>query len=127
MLDIHSKLTKPLEFWSSNFQASVDGSQRDGCGMCAGRCPVRAVKAVAKGQPARVSLSLCIVCGLCVQTCPRGAVSLLKKPGEARPPKTREDLYDIVMARKKSRLGKLRLTGKLFIDAIRTGRTDLLR
>jgi ferredoxin len=127
MLDIHSKLPKPLEFWSSNFQAAVDGSQCDGCGICARRCQVGAVNVLGKGQPVRVSLNLCIGCGLCVQTCPKGAVSLLRRPVEARPPKTREDLYDIIMARKKSRLGKLRLTGKLFIDAIRTGRTDLLR
>lgn len=127
MLDLHRKLPKPLEFWSSNFQAAVDESQCDGCGVCERRCQVGAVKVVAKGQPALVSLDLCIGCGLCVQTCPRRAVSLHKKPTEARPPKNREDLYDIIMARKKGPLGKLRLTGKLFMDAIRTGRTDLLR
>jgi len=127
MLDLHSRLPKPLEFWASNFQAAVDVSQCDGCGVCEKRCQVGAVKVAAKGLPAQVSLDLCIGCGLCVQTCPKSAISLFKKPTEARPPKTREDLYDIIMAGKKSQLGKLRLTGKLFIDAIRTGRTDLLR
>jgi hypothetical protein len=32
-----------------------------------------------------------------------------------------EDLYDIIMARKKGRAGKWKLTGKLVVDAIRTG------
>jgi ferredoxin len=127
MLDLHRKLPQPLDFWSSNFQAAVDASQCDGCGVCERRCQVGAVRVVAKGQPAEVNLKLCIGCGLCVQTCPRSAVSLFKKPAESRPPKTREDLYDLIMAGKMSKLGKLRLTGRLFANAIRTGRTDLLR
>jgi electron transport complex protein RnfB len=52
---------------------------------------------------------------------------LKKKSAEVRPPKTREDLYDIIMSHKKGRLGKLKVTGKLVIDAIRTGQTELLR
>ena len=127
MLDIHSKLPKPLEFWASNFQAAVDTNRCDGCGVCERRCQVGAVRVAAKEQPAVVSLRLCIGCGLCVQTCPRKSISLVKKANEVRPPKTREELYDIIMARKKNRLGKFRLSGKLFFDAIRTGRTDLLR
>jgi electron transport complex protein RnfB len=43
------------------------------------------------------------------------------------PPDTRRDLYDIIMARKKGRLGKLKVTGKIIIGAVRTGRTDLLK
>jgi hypothetical protein len=46
---------------------------------------------------------------------------------EVTPPPTREDLYDIIMANKKGRLGKFKLNMKLFINAIRTGRTDLLK
>jgi len=38
-----------------------------------------------------------------------------------------EDLYDIIMARKKGRAGKWKLTGKLVVDAIRTGRVNLLK
>ena len=55
------------------------------------------------------------------------SISLLKKPTEVKPPQTREDLYEIITAKKKGRLGKLKLTGKLFIDAFRTGQTDLLK
>jgi ferredoxin len=65
----------------------------------------------------------CLGCGVCVTTCPTQAITLKKKPTEVRPPQTREDLYDIIMANKKGRLGKLKLTGKLVADAIRTGKT----
>ncbi|MGV8073445.1 MAG: ATP-binding protein [Syntrophobacteraceae bacterium] len=126
MLNIHSKLPRPLDFWSTNFQAAVNADDCNGCGVCEKRCQVGAINVAEKKQPAVVNLNLCIGCGLCVQTCPKKAISLLKKPAETRPPKTREDLYDIIMAGKKSRTGKLKLTGKLITDAIRTGRTDLL-
>jgi hypothetical protein len=46
---------------------------------------------------------------------------------EVRPPQTREDLYDIIKSHKKGRLGKLKVTGKLFVDAIRTGQTHFLK
>jgi hypothetical protein len=43
------------------------------------------------------------------------------------PPKTREDLHDILMAKKKGTLGKLKLYGKLYVDALLTGQTHLLK
>jgi hypothetical protein len=52
---------------------------------------------------------------------------LVKKPDEAKPPRTREALYDIIMSKKKGPWGRLKLTGRLFFDAIRTGQTHLLR
>ncbi|MGA9233223.1 MAG: 4Fe-4S binding protein, partial [Desulfobacterales bacterium] len=66
----------------------------------------------------------CLGCGLCVTTCPTDAITLSKKPTEVRPPQTREDLYDIIMANKKDRLGKIKLTGKLVVDTIRTGQVN---
>ena len=57
----------------------------------------------------------------------KNAISLLKKLTEVKPPQTREDLYEIIMARKKGRLGKLKLKGKMFIDAVRTGQTNLIK
>ncbi len=127
MLSIHQKLPKPLEFWASNFHAVVDMKACDGCGVCGKRCQVGAVSVSAKNQPAVVDINRCIGCGLCVPTCPEKAISLLKKPAETRPPKTREELYDIIMAEKKGTLGKARLKGKLIFDAIRTGKTDLIK
>jgi hypothetical protein len=38
----------------------------------------------------------------CVSNCPTESISLLKKSTEGRPPKTRQELYDIIMAKKKA-------------------------
>ena len=127
MLGIHKILPKPLDFWASNFQAMVDTIKCEGCGTCEEWCPVAAVRVSEKTHQAVVDLSRCLGCGVCVSNCPTESISLFKKPNEIRPPQTREDLYEIIMAKKKGRLGKLKLTGKMFIDAVRTGQTHLLK
>jgi NAD-dependent dihydropyrimidine dehydrogenase PreA subunit len=124
MLSLHKKLPRPLEFWATNFHAVVDIDLCDGCGACAKRCQVGAASVAEKKQPATVDLNRCIGCGLCVPTCPKKALSLLNKPAEVVPPKTREDLYDIIMANKKNKLEKFKLIGKITIDSIRTGRAE---
>ena len=126
MLEVHKHLPKPLDFWASNFHVVVDAKSCNGCGVCEKRCQVGAVRVPKEELPAEVDLNRCIGCGLCVDTCPPKAISLEKKPTQLEPPPTREDLYQIIMTRKKGRLKKLQLTGKLFIDVIRMGRTDLL-
>ena len=127
ILDVHKNIPKPLDFWASNFQAEVDTNTCEGCGTCEAWCQVGAVSVHENKQKAVVDLSRCIGCGVCVSNCPTESISLFKKPTEVRPPQTREDLYEIIMARKKGRLGKLKLTGKIFIDAVRTGQTNLLK
>jgi hypothetical protein len=54
-------------------------------------------------------------------------MALRKKAEETKPPPTRGDLYEIIMSHKKGRAGKLKIMGKLVIDAIRTGQPHLLR
>ena len=76
-------------------------------------------------MPAAVDLNRCIGCGLCVPVCPGNAISLAKKPKEVKPPPTREALYDVIMEKKKGRIGKAKLTGKLIFDTIRTGHAGL--
>ena len=120
-------LPEPLEFWSSNFHAEVDKNACDGCGVCAKRCQMGAVAVPLNNQPVAVNRGNCIGCGLCVPTCPTQAIRLEKNEPQVSPPDTRRDLYDIIMARKKGRLGKLKVTGKIIIGAVRTGRTDLLK
>jgi NAD-dependent dihydropyrimidine dehydrogenase PreA subunit len=127
MLNAHKTIPKPLDFWASNFQALVDMKSCEGCGVCEKRCQVYAVRVSEKKQHALVDLNRCIGCGVCVAGCPTNSISLLKKPTVIKPPQTREDLYEIIMAKKKGRLGKLKLTGKLYIEAFRTGQTDLLK
>ncbi|MFZ0612627.1 MAG: 4Fe-4S binding protein [Desulfobacterales bacterium] len=127
MLQIHKRIPKPVEFWASNFRAVVDATTCSGCGNCAESCQVGAVSICENSHIAVVDLNRCLGCGVCVSACPTESIALMKKPTEVRPPRTREDLYDIIMAKKKGRLGKLKLTGKVLVDAVRTGQTDLLK
>jgi Pyruvate/2-oxoacid:ferredoxin oxidoreductase delta subunit len=127
MLSIHKSLPKPLDFWSSNFQAFVDTEVCIGCGSCQESCQVSAVSVSEQEQCAVVSLDRCLGCGVCIVDCPAEAISLLKKSTEVIPPQTREELYDIIMEKKKGTFGKALLTGKLLIDVVRTGQTHLLK
>ena len=127
MLGIQQTLPKPLDFWVSNFYAVVDRDTCEGCGACVKRCQVDAVSVSQKKQPAVVDRNRCIGCGVCVPACPTQSITLVKKSAEVRPPLTREDLHEIIVSGKKGRLGKLKLTGKLIVDSVRTGHMDLLK
>ena len=127
MLSVQKNLPKPLDFWASNFHAVVDRQTCEGCGACEKRCQVGAVSVSEKKQPAVVHLDRCLGCGVCVPNCPTKSITLVKKPAEVRPPQTREDLHEIIMAGKKGRLGKLKLTGKLIVDSVRTGHMNMLK
>jgi Na+-translocating ferredoxin:NAD+ oxidoreductase subunit B len=127
MLRMQKGLPKPLDYWASNFQAAMDARACNGCGVCEKRCQVGAVSVADDSLSAMVDRNRCIGCGLCVPTCANGAISLIKKKTEVEPPPTREDLYETIMANKKGKLGKFKLNMKLFIDTVKTGRTNLLK
>ncbi len=127
MLSMHRQIPRPLDYWAANFHAAVDTGACTACGVCERRCQVAAVAVNARKGHAEIDLGRCLGCGLCVPTCPAGAITLVKKPVETRPPETREELLDIIKARRKPRLDKLRVTGKIVLDAIRTGQTHLLK
>jgi dissimilatory sulfite reductase (desulfoviridin) alpha/beta subunit len=127
MLSMHKGLPKPVDFWASNYFAVVETDVCNGCGNCEKRCQVGAARVSEQKKKTSVDLNRCIGCGLCIPTCPQKAMSLKKKPNEVRPPQTRDDLYDIIMSHKKGSFGKLKIKGKIVIDAIRTGQTHLLR
>jgi ferredoxin len=67
---------------------------------------MEAVKLDAKEQKSKVDPARCIGCGGCVPTCATGAIHLNKKAEEIVPPKTNDDLYDFIMAHKKTNLQK---------------------
>lgn len=127
MLGFHKSLPRPLDFWASNYYAVADNRACIGCGTCEERCQVGAVTVDPNNRRVAIDLNRCLGCGLCVPECPAAALSLAKKPIEQEPPPTREDLYDRIMAGKKGSLGKLALTGKLLVDALRTGQIHRLR
>lgn len=127
MLSVHKRLPKPLDFWVSNFFATVDRDTCVGCGACVRRCQVGAVNFSRKNYPAAIDLNRCIGCGVCVPACPSHSIFLEKKPTEIEPPQNREELHDAIAAAKTGSLGKLKLIGKLVVDSVRTGHFDLLK
>ncbi len=127
MLQMHHSLPRPVDFWASNFYAAVDSAACNGCGICNHRCQAKAVILDGNKQPARVDLNRCLGCGQCVAVCPQEAMTLCKKQEEVKPPRTREDLHEIIRANRKGPWHKAKLTGKLVLDMIRTGNTNLLK
>ncbi|RJQ78959.1 MAG: 4Fe-4S dicluster domain-containing protein [Desulfobacteraceae bacterium] len=127
MLAMHKVLAKPLDFWSANYYAVVDPGTCKSCGSCEKRCQVAAIRLSEEEKTPRVDLNRCIGCGVCVAACPTRSLALSKKRSAVKPPQDREELYDIIMARKQGAWGKIKLTGKLIYDAVRTGQTHLLR
>jgi electron transport complex protein RnfB len=118
MLRLHKALPRPVDFWASNYHASVDAEACAGCETCVERCQVGAVTVEDKLGVAMVDLARCIGCGNCVSSCPSGAMSLVKKEKEVAPPETREDLYEVIMRHKKGVPGKVRLAAKLMLQSV---------
>jgi Pyruvate/2-oxoacid:ferredoxin oxidoreductase delta subunit len=127
MLTMHRALPKPLDYWASNFYAAVDQDTCEGCGACAQSCQVDAVRVSEKEQTAMVDLNRCLGCGVCVPGCPNDSITLVKKPVELQPPQTLEEWREIIMAAKKGRLDKMKLTGKLIVDSVRSGHLNRLK
>ncbi|MFH1122337.1 MAG: 4Fe-4S binding protein [Pseudomonadota bacterium] len=115
MLRVHKVLPRPVAFWANNYHASVDPDECTGCGTCVERCQVDAVKIDPAEGISKVDLDRCLGCGNCVTTCPSEAIHLEKNEREVRPPETNEDLYDIIMANKKGKFGKLKLATRLIL------------
>ena len=120
-------IPQPLNYWATNFHAVVDSKTCEGCSNCEESCQVGAISVSEKEPCAVVNLDRCLGCGICVSNCPIESISLLKKNTEIVPPQTREELLDIIMENKKGKFGKLLLMGRLFLDAVRTGQTHLLK
>lgn len=116
MLRVHKMLPKPVDFWATNYYASVNAEICSGCGTCVERCQVNAVTVDDRAVASFVNLNRCIGCGNCVVTCPTGAMSLLKKEKEIVPPQDLEGLYDVIKANKKGTLGRIKLAMKLMLN-----------
>ena len=112
MLSIQKRLPKPVDFWATNYYASVDAGACTGCETCVERCQVNAVTIDDRLDVSVVNLDRCIGCGNCITTCPTGAMTLIKKDTEVVPPEDSEDLYETIMANKKGKLGKIRLAAR---------------
>lgn len=98
MLGLQKRLPNPVDFWASNYYASVDAAACSGCGACVKRCQVNAVTLPDAAGAAQVNEKRCIGCGLCVPTCPKKAMTLKKKQQENVPPRDEGELYDTIRA-----------------------------
>lgn len=58
----------------SNYISKVDQDMCKGCGLCAERCPFKAI--TVENKKAIVDPSRCYGCGACAITCPTGAIKL---------------------------------------------------
>jgi electron transport complex protein RnfB len=115
MLRVQKMLPKPVDFWASNYYATVDAGACTGCGTCVEKCQVKAAALSEKLGISTIDLNRCIGCGNCVPDCPSGAMRLVKKEKGIVPPETRDDLYDVIMAHKKGALAKIRLATRLML------------
>jgi len=76
------RLAIPNALYTTNFIAKTDALTCNGCGNCAGTCPVAAIgleSSDAAGKTkmkARVNEGLCLGCGVCVGSCPVAAIRL---------------------------------------------------
>ena len=98
ILTILRNIPNPADFVATNFYAAVDADQCVGCGLCEKRCYMGAIRL--NDKLAGIDLKRCIGCGVCVPSCKPGAMSLIRKEQECVPPKTTEDLYEIIRAGK---------------------------
>ncbi|MFX1337376.1 MAG: 4Fe-4S binding protein [Promethearchaeota archaeon] len=58
----------------SNYISQVDQDVCEGCGLCAERCPFKAI--AVEDKKAFVNPNRCYGCGVCAVTCPTGAIKL---------------------------------------------------
>jgi len=100
-------LARPVEFFTTNYQARLDAGRCTGCAVCVKRCPMEAV--TVSGKLARVETHRCIGCGLCVSTCKAEAMMLTPRQKQVVPPSDQMELYTRIML---DRFGPLRTLGK---------------
>jgi ferredoxin len=115
MLSLQKSLPHPLDFWTSNYRAEIDGTACRRCAKCVSRCQVGAVALPRRKGPARIDPNRCIGCGLCVSTCPSRAARLGKRVPATIPPATEEDLFAEIASRKKGPWARRRMFAKVFL------------
>lgn len=106
LLRIHKSLPRPIDFWISNFHATLDTEACSRCSTCVSRCQVGAISMTGPDNSACLDMNRCIGCGLCVPACPSKAITLNKKTLETVPPLDDEALYDEIMMNKAKTLSQ---------------------
>jgi len=73
----------------SNFTAVIDKELCSGCGLCAKKCPVEAIKII--NQVAVVDKNICLGCGVCQRLCNSKAINMVRRE---KPELTPEDSFE---------------------------------
>jgi NAD-dependent dihydropyrimidine dehydrogenase PreA subunit len=102
LLKLHKFIPNPVSHWATNFFAEVNPELCTGCGECEQRCQVGAMKLDDDKKITTVDLTRCLGCGLCVEACPVDAIELQNKTTETIPPRSAEDMMEVIMAGKLS-------------------------
>ena len=83
-------LDRPIDHVQTTFRAEVDADLCNGCGLCEGRCQMKAL--VEHETAYAVDDVRCIGCGLCISECPMQAISLVELPDVAPVPSNTVEL-----------------------------------
>jgi Pyruvate/2-oxoacid:ferredoxin oxidoreductase delta subunit len=97
ILKLHKAIPNPVDHWATNFYAAVDSELCSECGACVESCQADAMIVAADTDIPNVDLGRCLGCGNCVPSCPDEAIELRKKEMEAVPPRTGEDMFEVIM------------------------------
>ncbi|MBE0568428.1 MAG: 4Fe-4S dicluster domain-containing protein [Deltaproteobacteria bacterium] len=75
---------------TSPFEATFDAAKCNGCGLCAGKCPISAIRIEGEGKDKKAVLNAeaCLGCGVCKPACARGALSMTPRKERILVPET---------------------------------------
>jgi len=75
---------------TSSFEAAFDQAKCNGCGLCAKRCPVSAIRIEGEGNGKKAALdpAICLGCGVCKPACARGSLSMAARRERVMVPET---------------------------------------
>jgi len=118
ILNIHKKIPRPLDYWSTPFTAVLDPEKCNACGACIRRCQVDAIQLSEGKDSVLIDAQRCLGCGHCVAVCSKSALELSDSGRAATPPEDRVALHEAIADRKGGLLKKLKVAGKYLFDSL---------
>ena len=92
--------SSPVDIWATNFFAEVNHDLCTGCGTCVESCQTGAMTLDEAEAISVVDLNRCLGCGLCVGSCQEEAIALQRRQKEVIPPRTGEEMVEVIMSHK---------------------------